>query len=91
MWFPGGIVVGSLISKFMTDANLSWQTQIWVLMLPTVVYAFTCSGDKLFQNRKWMVLLRLAKNFQAMQPLYSYLYSFAWHLQPSANSGPTNG
>ena len=25
MWFPGGIVLGSLVSKFMTDAALGWQ------------------------------------------------------------------
>jgi putative MFS transporter len=39
MWFPGGIVVGSLISKFMTDAGMAWQTQVWVIIIPTIIYA----------------------------------------------------
>ena len=40
MWFPGGIVLGSLISKFMTDASLGWQTQIWIIVIPTLIYAY---------------------------------------------------
>src|SRR5690606_42152920 len=30
-WFPGGIFLGALMSKFMTDASLGWQAQIWVI------------------------------------------------------------
>jgi MFS family permease len=45
MWFPGGIVVGSLLSKFMTDAAMAWQTQVWVIIIPTVIYAVLFSGQ----------------------------------------------
>ncbi|MFZ9660798.1 MAG: MFS transporter [Chitinophagaceae bacterium] len=45
MWFPGGIVIGSLISKFMTDASLAWQAQIWVILIPTVIYAVLFWGQ----------------------------------------------
>jgi MFS family permease len=45
MWFPGGIVVGSLISKFMTDAAMAWQTQVWVIIIPTVIYAVLFFGQ----------------------------------------------
>ena len=38
VWFPGGIVIGALISKFMTDANLGWEMQIAVMLVPTLVY-----------------------------------------------------
>lgn len=38
VWFPGGIVVGALISKAMTDANLGWQLQIAVMLIPAVFY-----------------------------------------------------
>ncbi|GLR18502.1 MFS transporter [Portibacter lacus] len=47
MWFPGGIVVGSLISFFMTKAGMSWQAQIWIILIPTVIYAY------LFWGQKW--------------------------------------
>ncbi len=46
MWFPGGIVVGSLISKFMTDAGLSWQTQIWIILLAYHYRMPCCSSDR---------------------------------------------
>src|SRR6187455_1479754 len=39
MWFPGGILVGSLISFFMTRLGLGWEAQMWVTMIPTVIYA----------------------------------------------------
>lgn len=45
MWFPGGIVIGSLISKFMTDASLGWRAQIWVILIPTLIYAYLFWGQ----------------------------------------------
>ena len=45
MWFPGGIVVGSLLSKFMTDANTGWQAQIWLIIVPTLIYAYLFWGQ----------------------------------------------
>jgi len=38
VWFPGGIVIGALISKVMTDAQLGWQLQIAVMLVPALVY-----------------------------------------------------
>lgn len=45
MWFPGGIVIGSLISYFMTEMNLGWQTQIWIILVPTIIYAYLFFGQ----------------------------------------------
>ncbi|WP_460976315.1 MFS transporter [Spirosoma knui] len=47
MWFPGGIVVGSLISLVMGPANLnlSWQAQVWVIIIPAITYAFLFFGQ----------------------------------------------
>lgn len=74
MWFPGGIVIGSLISKFMTSAGSSWQTQIWVLMIPTIIYAFLFFGQT-FPRPKVEGVTSLAKNFQAMlTPLYIFIF-----------------
>ena len=44
MWFPGGIVLGSLVSKFMTDANMQWQVQICIILIPTIIYAVLFYG-----------------------------------------------
>ncbi|MFD2100368.1 MFS transporter [Flagellimonas iocasae] len=40
VWFPGGIVIGSLISKFMTDFGMGWQLQIGVMLIPTLIYGY---------------------------------------------------
>ncbi|RCR68567.1 MFS transporter [Larkinella punicea] len=74
MWFPGGIVLGSLISKFMTDAGQPWQAQIWVIMIPTVIYAFLYFGQAFPQPRVEGVT-SIGKNFAAMlTPLYIFIF-----------------
>ena len=40
VWFPGGIVIGALVSKFMGDAGLGWQPQIAVMLIPTAIYGY---------------------------------------------------
>jgi len=87
MWFPGGIVLGSLISKFMTDGGLPWQSQIWVIMIPTVIYVFLYFGQA-FPQPKVAGVTSLAKNFQAMlTPLYLFIF-FCMALTAITEFGP---
>lgn len=46
VWFPGGIVIGALVSKFMTDAGMSWQLQIASMLIPTLIYGYLFLGQK---------------------------------------------
>lgn len=74
MWFPGGIVVGSLISKFMTDANTGWQAQIWLIMIPTLIYAYLFWGQA-FPKPKTEGVTSLGENLKAMfTPLYIFMF-----------------
>ncbi|WP_379848764.1 MFS transporter [Larkinella bovis] len=74
MWFPGGIVLGSLISKFMTDNGFGWQAQIWVIMIPTLIYVFLYFGQA-FPRPQVEGATSLAKNFKAMvTPLYIFIF-----------------
>jgi MFS family permease len=74
MWFPGGIFIGALISKFMTDFGFSWEVQMWLIMIPTIVYAVLFFG-KSFPKPKVEGAASLAKNFKAMlSPLYIFLF-----------------
>ena len=73
MWFPGGIIIGSLISKFMTDAGLGWKPQMWVIMVPAISYAILFFG-KTFPKPKVEVATSLGNNLKAMlSPLYIFL------------------
>jgi len=73
MWFPGGIVIGSLISKFMTDANLSWESQIWVILIPTIAYAVLFFGQK-FPKAKVEAATSVVENLKAMiSPMFLFM------------------
>ena len=75
MWFPGGIVVGSLISLAMTKLGLGWQLQVGIIMIPTVVYAFLFWGQA-FPRARTEDVTSLSKNFQAMlTPLYLTIFA----------------
>ena len=71
MWFPGGIVLGSLISLAM--AGMGWQAQIWVILIPTIIYAY------LFWTSEWPAArteesANLSNNFSAMaSPLFIFM------------------
>jgi MFS family permease len=72
MWFPGGIVIGSLISKFMTDGGMAWQTQVWVIIIPTVIYAYLFFGQTFPKPR--ISENSTLDNFKAMlNPLYLFM------------------
>jgi fucose permease len=73
MWFPGGIVLGSLISKFMTDADLGWQAQIWIIVVPTLIYAYLFYGQE-FPKPKVEAASSISANFKAMgTPIYLFI------------------
>lgn len=40
VWFPGGIVIGAVVSYFMTNAGIGWQPQIAVMLIPTAIYGY---------------------------------------------------
>ncbi len=90
MWFPGGILLGALLSKFMTDFGgvlAAWQTQMWLLMIPTVIYAFLFFG-KTFPKPKVEGVTSLAKNFRAMiSPVFIFLF-FAMAFTAISEFGP---
>ncbi len=46
VWFPGGIVIGALIAQVMEKYNMSWQMQIAVMIVPTIIYGVMILGQK---------------------------------------------
>jgi MFS family permease len=87
MWFPGGILVGSLISFFMTRMGLGWEAQMWVTMIPTVIYAVLFFG-KTFPKPQLEEANSLAANFKAMlSPVWIFLF-FCMALTAITEFGP---
>jgi len=87
MWFPGGIVLGSLVSKFMTDGGFAWQTQVWVMMIPTIAYAVLFFG-KAFPKPSVAGVTSVGSNLKAMlSPVFIFLF-FAMALTAISEFGP---
>ncbi len=72
MWFPGGIVLGSLVSFAMTKMHLGWEAQIWLIMVPTLIYAYIFYGQEFPEAKKEVA--SLAGNLKAMAtPLFIFI------------------
>lgn len=71
VWFPGGIVVGAVLSKFMTEASWSWQMQIAIMLVPAVVY-----GAMAFKLQFPEINAQLASTADNIKGLASPLFLF---------------
>lgn len=40
LWFPGGIVLGTLLVFFFTKMGLGWQLQVATMIIPTLIYGY---------------------------------------------------
>ncbi len=73
MWFPGGIVIGSLISNFLTNMEIGWQTQLGIIIIPTLIYAFLFFGQK-WPKAKVQEAATITGNLKAMvTPLFLFI------------------
>lgn len=45
VWFPGGIVIGSLVVLALNYLGLDWQWQIATMIIPTLIYAYLIFGQ----------------------------------------------
>lgn len=72
MWFPGGIFLGSLISYGMTEMELGWEAQIWIILIPTIIYAYLFYGLEFPEPTGEVASLR--SNMKAMiSPLFLFM------------------
>ncbi len=43
LWFPGGIVIGTLIVFLFSKIGLNWQVQVGTMIIPTILYGYLFS------------------------------------------------
>jgi MFS family permease len=73
MWFPGGIAVGSLLSGFMTNYGIIGQSQVWLLLIPAVIYAYLFYGQT-WPKAKIEEAATLSGNLKGMfTPLFAFI------------------
>jgi putative MFS transporter len=88
MWFPGGIVVGSLLSLAMTKMEMSWDLQIWMILVPTIIYAYLFYGQE-FPKPRTVEVSSLKGNLKAIvSPLFIFI-AVCMALTAITEFGPT--
>lgn len=73
VWFPGGIVIGAITSKLMTDFALGWQLQIAVMLVPTAIYGFIISQQQFPKLDKTIATSTLSNIKALSQPLFIFM------------------
>lgn len=43
LWFPGGIVIGTLLVSLLVHLGIGWQIQVATMLIPTLIYGFLFS------------------------------------------------
>ncbi len=66
LWFPGGIVIGTLIVYFFDKAAIGWQIQVAMMIIPAIIYGL------LFAKQKFPVTERVASGVSTKE-MYSSL------------------
>jgi MFS family permease len=67
LWFPGGIVVGTLLVFVLSRLGLSWQLQVATMIIPTLIYGY------LFLKLDFPVTERVASGVSSAQMYKSVL------------------
>lgn len=67
LWFPGGIVIGTLLVYFLDKAGIGWQVQVGLMAIPTLLYGF------LFNRLSFPVTERVASGISTDQMYRSLL------------------
>jgi fucose permease len=75
LWFPGGIVIGTLIVFFFDRLGIGWQVQVGMMIIPTLVYGY------LFYSQQFPVTERVASGvstrdmYKALaSPLFIFMF-----------------
>ena len=72
VWFPGGIVIGSVVAILIMDVlNLSWQVLVGVLFIPLIVYGYLFFGQKMPKTERVAMGVSTAGMWKAVvKPLF---------------------
>jgi len=46
VWFPGGLVIGTLVALGLGKLGIGWQIQISTMIIPTLIYGYLIFGQK---------------------------------------------
>lgn len=75
LWFPGGIVIGTLLVLLFDKIGFGWQIQVGVMLIPTLLYGY------LFSKLSFPVTERVASGYSTadmyksvVSPLFIFMF-----------------
>jgi fucose permease len=75
LWFPGGIVIGTLLVTFFIHLGLGWKLQVAMMLIPTLVYGY------LFSKLDFPVTERVSSGYSnsdmykaVLSPLFIFMF-----------------
>jgi MFS family permease len=90
VWFPGGIVIGSIIGWLIMDVmGLSWQIMVGTLFIPVVIYGILFFGQKFPVTERIQMGITNKKMFASVgKPLFLFMV-FCMFLTAASELGTT--
>jgi len=90
VWFPGGIVIGSIVGWLVMDVmGLSWQIMVATLFIPLVLYAVLFFGQKFPVTERVQMGISNKKMFASVgKPLFIFMV-FCMLLTAASELGTT--
>ncbi len=75
VWFPGGIVIGSLVGWLIMDVmGLSWQVMVGALFIPLIIYGFLFLGQKFPVTERVQMGISTKKMLSSLgKPLFIFM------------------
>ena len=74
MWFPGGLVIGGLISFFMVKIGWNWQIQMASILIPTAIYGWMFFGQSFPKTERVTSGVSTASMLKAcLSPLFLFM------------------
>lgn len=75
VWFPGGIVIGSLVAYLLIDTlNVGWQILVGVLAIPLLIYGYLFWGQELPKTERVTMGISTSDMWKAVaSPLFIFM------------------
>jgi MFS family permease len=87
-WFPGGIVIGGVLSFLLTHLGAGWQAKMLLLLVPSTAYALLFLGQPFPATERAAAGVPFGDMFkEALRPLFVIIWLCMW-LTAATELGP---
>ena len=74
-WWPGGLIAGGLLGYFLAQANIGWQTQLGLVLIPALAVVVLCLGVKFPQTERAAAGISMGRMFrELLNPMFIVLF-----------------